>query len=335
MSLVPEQKWHTHRDESEHVADNKEIINNLYPNSVVIDAQRGSLVAEKLLQMYITTGIFGNKAMPEDYPPQGVEIGSREHLLFLTLTVAIDYMRNADALWESARKTYEDPETRFVFFPEQLATVPLGQVKTIKSALTKYKLALRPNRDTNIWLTIALTIHNEWMDDPWNFLRAMKFDALKIVEHLKKNKAKYPNLNGEKIRSLWLRMLRDNAKINLKNLENIPIPVDVHIARATLNLGVIRGEFEGALDDFRELVVTAWMESTKLLRNSGKHIIALDLDRPLWHLSRNGCSFRESVSPVSCPKFKKCPLKEYCTSGEIKIKKKDRHHYWVHLRTSK
>ncbi|GAB6102839.1 hypothetical protein JCM16138_20620 [Thermococcus atlanticus] len=332
MNLIPEQRGYSYRDKSDYIVGNTEITNL---NSVTIDAQRGALLAERLLQMYLTTGIFGNKAMPEDYPPQGVEIGSREHLLFLTLTVAIDYMRNADALWESARKTFEDPETRFVFFPEQLATIPLGQVNTIKSALTKYKLALRPNRDTNIWLTIALTIHNEWEDDPRNLLKGMEFDALKIVEHLKKNKTKYPNLNGEKIRSLWLRMLRDNGKINLKNLENIPIPVDVHITRATLNLGVIQGEFEGTLDDFRDLVAKAWMESTSLLRNSGKHVISLDLDRPLWHLSRNGCSYRTNAAPSSCPKFRECQFRKYCTSGEIKIKKKGRHQYWVHLRTSK
>ncbi|MBP1912548.1 hypothetical protein [Thermococcus stetteri] len=108
-------------------------------------------------------------------------------------------MRNADALWESARKTFEDPETRFVFFPERVAEMPLGHIDKITVALTKYKLALRPNRDTTIWLTLAMTFHNWWQDDPRNLLKAMKFDALRVIQHLKKHKSKYPNLNGEKI----------------------------------------------------------------------------------------------------------------------------------------
>ncbi len=238
MYLAPEQKWQNNNDntiEYRPIAEDEKSSHR----SITLDIERGALLAERLYQLYKTEGIFGNKEMPEDHPPQGVEIGSREHLLFLTLTVAIDYMRNADALWESARKTFEDPETCFVFFPEEVANIPLGQVEKIKSALTKYKLALRPIRDTNIWLTIALTIHNRWRDDPWNLLEALNFDAIKIVKHLTRYKSEYPNLNGEKIRSLWLRMLRDNARINLKNLEYIPIPVDVHITRATLNLGII------------------------------------------------------------------------------------------------
>ncbi|NJE77160.1 hypothetical protein [Thermococcus sp. ES12] len=333
MHLLPEQKLHGPKADFEFSTDSKEDTTSPYQDTVIIDAKRGAIIAERLFPMYSTEGIFGKREMPEDYPPKGVEIGSREHLLFLTLTVAIDYLRNADALWESARKTFEDPKTQFVFFPERLAEIPLGHIEKIKSALTKYKLALRPNRDTNIWLTIALTLHEEWSDDPRNFLEAMEFDAIKIIGHLTKHRSRYPNLNGEKIRSLWLRMLRDNAGINLNNLEKVPIPVDVHITRATLSLGIIRGRFEGTLEEFRETVAKAWMESTEPIRKSGKHIIPLDLDRPLWHLSRNGCSYRAGIHPESCPKFEKCPFREYCTPGEIKIKRKGKHQYWVHLKT--
>lgn len=333
MHLLPEQKPHETGADFELSTNLKRDGTNIYQSSIVIDAKRGAALAERLSQIYLKEGIFGKREMPEDYPPKGVKIGSRENLLFLTLTVAIDYMRNADTLWESARKTFEDPETQFVFFPERLAEIPLGEIERVKSALTKYKLALRPNRDTNIWLTIAMSLHEEWDDDPRNFLESMEFDALKIIEHLTKRKTKYPNLNGEKIRSLWLRMLRDNAGILLNNLEKVPIPVDVHITRATLSLGIIRGRFEGTLDEFREVVANAWMEVTEQLRKSGKHIIPLDLDKPLWHLSRNGCSYRAEVHPESCPKFEKCPFREYCSPGEIKIRREGKHQYWVHLKT--
>ena len=39
-----------------------------------------------------------------DILPEGVEGGSLEHVLFITLTVSLDYMRDAPTLWESARK---------------------------------------------------------------------------------------------------------------------------------------------------------------------------------------------------------------------------------------
>ena len=58
--------------------------------------------------------------MPEDISPKGVHKGSLEHLLFITLTTSIDYQRDADKLWENARKTYEDQETLYLFSPKRL-----------------------------------------------------------------------------------------------------------------------------------------------------------------------------------------------------------------------
>ena len=48
-------------------------------------------------------GILGEVTMPEHILPAGVDRGSNEHLHFITLTVAIDYMRNADALWAAEK----------------------------------------------------------------------------------------------------------------------------------------------------------------------------------------------------------------------------------------
>ena len=45
-------------------------------------------------------------------------------------------------------------------------------------------------------------------------------------------------------------MLRDNVGIKkLINLEKVPIPVDIHVARATLTTGIIRGQFTGRLEE--------------------------------------------------------------------------------------
>ena len=67
--------------------------------SLTIDAQRARRVGEKLYHAFRTTGVLGEVSMPEHILAPGMERGSREHLHFMTLTVAIDYMRDADALW--------------------------------------------------------------------------------------------------------------------------------------------------------------------------------------------------------------------------------------------
>jgi len=129
----------------------------------------------------------------------------------------------------------------------------------------------------------------------------------------------FPFLRGEKIGPLWLRMLRDNVGIKgIKNLNRL-MPVDVHIARATFMTGVLRCEYSGSLDSIRYKIKDAWIESVKELEIDGKRIIALDLDEPLWHLSKYGCSKKRGNY---CPRKYECPVSEFCVSGFVRITQK-------------
>jgi len=111
-------------------------------------------------------------------------------------------------------------------------------------------------------------------------------------------------------------MLRDIAGLeNLKNLEKIRIPVDVHIARASNFLGVIKNNDGGILDK-EELpkyyggIRKAWCKIVEGLNINGKEIIALDMDEPLWLLSRYGCSkINKENSKKLCSD---CVVKDLC-----------------------
>jgi hypothetical protein len=47
-------------------------------------------------------------------------------------------------------------------------------------------------------------------------------------------------------------------------------------------------------------------------------MIALDVDEPLWHLSRNGCTLRDPENGA-CPKRAGCPVADLCWPGRIKV----------------
>jgi hypothetical protein len=72
-------------------------------SSIKIYPERGRKVGKLLHKCFSTTGILGNMEMPEDILPKGMKRGSLEHLMFITLTVAIDYQRDANALWLVSR----------------------------------------------------------------------------------------------------------------------------------------------------------------------------------------------------------------------------------------
>jgi hypothetical protein len=293
---------------------------------IVKDADKGKKVAELLFNAFLTTGILGRTEMPEDLTPRGIQRGSLEHLLFLTLTVSIDYQRDAVALWQSSRQSFEGTETRYLFDPKSLHEASPRQI-TMDMQIKK--LSKKSKKDAHIWRTVGVTFFNKWDGDPRNFLESCNWDSLTILDRLKNDNhvynqrsvSDYPYLRGPKIGSLWVRMLRDNAGIEqLKNLDAVPIPVDIHVARATLATGVIRGKTQGQLHDLFEDIRTAWAESLKGLYAKDRPMIALDVDEPLWHLSKYGCTYRDKENGV-CPLSGQCEAREFCVKGKIAIEK--------------
>lgn len=292
--------------------------------SIIIDSERGKKVAELLYTSFSTNGIHGRTDMPEDITPNGVERGSLEHLFFITLTVSIDYQRDAPSLWTNSRKTFDDPETRYLFNPKLLHETPFDKI--VKD-MQKYKLSKKLGKDADIWRTIGITFYKKWGGNPFNFLDDCSWNSVAILERLKtdthlyngRQVPDYPYLRGPKIGPLWLRMLRDNVGIaQLRNLEKVPIPVDIHVARATLATGIVRGQFRGRLDEVFEYKRKAWFESVKGLSVKNREMIALDIDEPLWNLSKYGCTKRDKTTG-DCPRYSECVAKEFCVKGVVKI----------------
>jgi hypothetical protein len=294
--------------------------------AVKIDSTKGKQVAQLLSRSFNTVGIHGRSDMPEDQRPRGVDLGSLDHILFLTQTVAIDYQRDAPALWDSSRNTFEDPETAYLFDPKALHETPFRKVV---SDMQKHGLSKKPTKDTQIWRTVGITFLKKWSGDPRLFIKDCGWDCPTVLVRLKRDThlynvamvPDYPFLRGDKIGPLWLRMLRDNAGISgLRALDKVPIPVDIHVARATLSLGVVNGKFSGKLIDLFSLIREAWFESVRGLEVKGRPMIALDVDEPLWHLSKYGCSYRDGSTGI-CRRKKGCEVRDFCTNGKIKIDK--------------
>jgi len=293
--------------------------------TIEIDIEKGKQLAKHIHESFATHGILGHKAMPEDILPEGIHKGSLEHLMFITLTVSIDYRRDAMVLWENSRKTFEDIETRYLFDPKSVYESPIDK---ILDDMQKYKLSIKPKKDAVIWSRNAISFFKKWDGDPRNFLKDCDWDSLIIPIRLKNDYyvsdgkliKDYKYLGGDKIGPLWIKMLRDNFGIsNLSNLNKVPIPVDIHVARATLATGIVKGDFKGDLANLFKYVREAWFESVRDLKIEDRPMIALDMDEPLWHLSKNGCTKRNKTTK-DCPEYDKCEVNEFCVDGKINIK---------------
>lgn len=289
-----------------------------------IDIEKGKKVATILFESFNSEeGIFGHNVMPEDLlwgsDLSGIEVkrGSYEHLMFITMVVSIDYMRDADKLWQAGRETMEDPETKWLFSPEIVKNKKLDEIIL---AMKKHRLSQKYNKDAGIWKRVSESFAYIYDSDPKILFEECDYDALKIFEKKYDIRFKwnFPSLSGNKIFPLWLRMLHDNVGIELVNLDKIPIPVDVHIARATFATGCLHGAYTGTIAEVSQKIDETWKNIIAQVQHH-KLKYALQMDECLWYLSKYGCRFRKDEF---CPKKRECPVGEFCVRGHVHVSAK-------------
>lgn len=282
-------------------------------NELRSNPERTARVIEELVEWYRGSrdGVLSGAELPESKPPEGVTRGSYEHTMFLTLAIAIDYQRSADALWNAARETWEDPTTRWVFMPSEIAN---RSESDLKLALSKYKLSKKQDKDAKIWRTVALSFLSLFEGDPRKLFEKYSYNAYEIWKAMREVYGKrFPYLAGStgtsKILSLWIRMLRDEAGVEFTHLNDVPLPVDIHTARASITTGCLVGNYSGSFNELVTQVKQAWKEACENMK-----YYPLQVDEPLWNLSRFGCSNRKNG--MSCPKKNQCRLSAFCVAND-------------------
>lgn len=226
----------------------------------------------KLLLDYYQQGLIPTVENHEANP--GLPTGSRENYLYFTLPVCINFQRSSPTMWASALKTWQDKSTRYLFFPELLAQT--DETK-IREDLTRYGLALQPNKHTHIWTTIARTLHDYYHDDPREIIAEADYDAGKLIRLLQlTHKKRFPYLSGPKLSNYWPFILSWYTDVNFKNVEEISIIPDTHVIKSSIHLGIVEASAKPLT------VEAAWKD---LLNGSG--INPAEVHPVLWNWSRN------------------------------------------------
>lgn len=224
-------------------------------------------------------GLLGGEVMPEDSNP-GLSQESLENYLYFTLPMALNYQRNSYELWKAANSTYQDKETRFVFFPKEVLNHSFFEVQT---ALTKYKVALQKNKQTEIWIALCQTFVDFFDGDIRKLFDTFHNDVDKIREFVqKKEKKRFPYLSGTKICNYWLYVIWQYTDRGYKNIESLTVAPDTHVCKSTYQLGLITEE-EFQSSHVQEIVIARWEELFQ-----GTKYKPIDIHTALWLWSRNG-----------------------------------------------
>lgn len=233
---------------------------------------------DKIMEMY-EGGELGGEVMPEDANPH-LNKSSLENYLYFTLPMALNYQRNSYTLWEAALKTYNDRKTQFVFNPKEVLK---RSFEDVQRALTKYKVALQKQKQTEIWISLCNTFAQLFDGDIRKLFDNLDNDVEKIKDFIQvKRKKEFPYLSGIKICNYWLYVIYQYTDRKYKNIEKITVAPDTHVCKATLKLGLITEE-EFNSNNVQLIVAEKWekvLEKTKYK--------PIDIHTQLWLWSRNG-----------------------------------------------
>jgi len=265
-----------------------------------IDDLKAVKIAGRLFnQFYSRQGFFADYTMPEYVLPRNLKEGSKEHALFLTYVISIDYMTDAVKLWKKSRGAYELYPDRFT--PEQLLKVSPKTVETFVRNLG----ARFGSTAAKIWTDLSRILADKYVGDPRN----LTIEALTIQE-IKKRLNEFPSLRGPKLSNLYIRAMGETGLLKVKDLEELDIPVDKQVARFTMYTGVLKllsEQFVGCAQEqpLRGLIEEAWRQAATTLGTA-----PWKLDEPIWTIGSKLCSKR---------KCGQCPVHDLCdkTKGII------------------
>jgi len=291
--------------------------------TLIYSKKRASEIVHNLPEAISGSELLIPGDRPDYSAPDGVNPGSLEHVLFLTLTLSIDNGSDSKSLWKFSRAAYEAENTRYLFSP---SLVYEEEVDQIIYDLKKMGLGGNKNKNAEIWKNAGSYLFQKWGGDPRNFLSSCEWDGPEILSMM--IPARYHEVYdfqhfiGEKKGQIWLNLLREEVGLHqITNLNKIPLITDIHVVRASIALGIIYGSYSGQISLISQKAREIWDETIKETLSDEKGMSTLELSDSLRNLSKNGCSRKDGKREI-CPHFTICPFNMFCVNGIFSIENK-------------
>lgn len=174
---------------------------------------------------------------------------------------------------QSALKTWNDPETQYLFYPEQVVQFSFEK---IQADLIKHKLWLQKNKHTQIWMKLCETFYQQRNNDPRKLIKEKRSCVTRIRNELQNNKKEYPYLNGSKMCDYRMFIMSHYTDIKLQNKHLLSIIPDMHIQQASRVLGITTETDNPEQVKEKRFALLKWTG-----------INPVDLHSMLWNRSRN------------------------------------------------
>ncbi len=207
--------------------------------------------------------------------------------------------------------TYEDPNTRYLFYPEEVVLVADNDFRKYAYDMKKYKLVKRVLNDVAHWYELCRVIVSEHDGKLLGLFIDSEYDAHVIYQKLKNDKweytkghflPKYMVLGDDKIYPMWFILLK-SCGIPLRNLEKVPMPITDEIIRLFNITGITESSDSAVVSELQEDI----SEQTQIDK--------LKAYRQFVNLYNVFC--KKYYSRHKCSGKDECPIGEFCKAESI------------------
>lgn len=231
---------------------------------------------------------------------------------FLVLVTAMDRARESDQLWAAAARMWEAEP--WVFAPREDHPDARAEVATL---LRTFGVSRRHRPDSAAWSRILDTLRSP--ETGLSVVRAViegQGDAVQLLSDLKRSSADglplFPLLKGEKLGPVCVRILAFPGGASLDRMDDVPVGVDVQVARASRHLGVADISVPPTPAG-RRLVQGGWRDEVArggAVGPDGLNGTTAAVDPALWFHAKWGCKVCED-------RGRRLPIGPACASCDL------------------
>ncbi len=226
-----------------------------------------------------------------------LEIEQRTLCFYITFMAALDQGRHAAKLWWNGLELLDSHPQ--LFDPVALFQVPAMELADL---LTENEVSTSGQRDADAWLRIAQTIALESNCPVSRLIYGSPMDARKLLKDLSaadsSGAKRFPLLGGAKAVLMWLRIMATVGRAQITRIESVPVAVNAHIKRLTVNLGMSKKEGESASAE-ASYIQSVWKsaaDSTDFDAPAPLGGTCIALEAALTFMGRYGCGHCEKTA---------------------------------------
>lgn len=236
----------------------------------------------------------------ENQIPPGVEPLSREHALFLFYTVVNDHGMKSSRLYKRAKNLFL--ERQDLFEPYRVVEEFEGPGDPRLVEATGKRLGTRYPRETaKTWYINSGMLIEKYEGDPRNLFSSCS-DAESLLKRIMAFRGYGPKIGG-----MLLRAIVGLGFVEVRGVEKVLVPVDIHDSRIAFLTGILGAEDVSKIDYYAHA-----REVQRILRDACNSVGIqwLDVDRALWIIGSRGCVNKRCHL---------CPLKDMCAVGKKQL----------------